>query len=77
MLFGYSFLKKFLNHPSTPLQTISNPIDGNAGNKTYVNVYHIVSQQGIQFRVKVLTHITINANGEITVDFTNSETICE
>lgn len=51
--------------------------DNSAVNYTYVNVYHMVGQRGIQYRVKVLYHYTINANGELTAEIDKSESVCK
>ena len=59
---------------------ISNVKDINsdgAWTRTDQNIYHIIGQGGIQFRVHELSHITVDANGEITVRFTNTTVVCE
>jgi hypothetical protein len=48
----------------------------NAFTQTYINRYHIVGQ-GIQYHVKVTEHLTINANGELTVQVDNISTECK
>jgi hypothetical protein len=59
-------------------QTIVQDINSNgAWTTTYLNIYHIVGQGGIQLRVHVLRHETINANGEVTAEIDNTTSVCE
>ena len=43
---------------------------------TFVNRFHLVGK-GTQFFVKETIHVTVNANGDVTAEFFNSELICK
>jgi hypothetical protein len=44
---------------------------------TYINNFHMVGTGGVQLRIKVRYHVTINANGDVTAEVDNSSTVCK
>jgi hypothetical protein len=44
---------------------------------TYINIYHMVGQGGIQLKIKMVYHVTINANGDLTAEVDKNDVVCK
>lgn len=68
---GYSYRPTGVSQFTTKV-----PGDNGSNINNYTSFYHFVGQKGIQYRVRVVYHLTINSNGEITAVVDKSETDC-
>ena len=55
---------------------LSSTIDNGAQVYNYINIYKFVGIGGTQLRIRSILHITVNANGEISVDIENIDSVC-
>jgi hypothetical protein len=56
---------------------LSSIIDNGAQIYTYINNYKFVGMGGVQLRIQTILHVTVNANGDVTADIENLDSVCK